>query len=312
MSNIQFSLFPNQATIHFIRTAGAMLELPVRTTATAIIYYHQFNRFMLMNKGKASMRNNHIVDEMLPLNTCEELLAMTCLLLACKATDVSRKVRDIVNVGYRYYHPKQEPLQIDETYFQMRGSLVTGELLLVRALGYNLEVALPFTFCLHVLRAMAAVSWFVNYAKDDPNEHHQQQAPYTHLVRSGSPDFQRDVWRHMEQEMSPELSTIARLAWAFCWDSISSPKIILTRNPTEIALGCLYLALRTCQAELPMTINQWVDTWGTSENLSVQNIRDVVTDLLDLFAGQSDRTPLPSENKTQDQQQRPQSTPALT
>lgn len=47
----------------------------------------------------------------------------------------------------------------------------------------------------------------------------------------------------------------------------------MTRKPQEIALGCLYLALRTCNAELPVTINQWVDMWGTAENLSVQNIR---------------------------------------
>ena len=84
--------------------------------------------------------------------------------------------------------------------------------------------------------------------------------------------------------------------------SVCSPRIILLRKPAEIALGCLYLALRTCNAELPVTINQWVDMWGTAENLSVQNIRgtlyhwiiqqlliltsvllDVVTDLLDLF-----------------------------
>lgn len=78
----------------------------------------------------------------------------------------------------------------------MRSSLVTGELFLVRALGYDLEVSLPFTYCLHVLRSMSAVPWF-------KNQKHRHQ---------------KDVWRRMEQEMNPELSTIARLAWMFCWD----------------------------------------------------------------------------------------------
>lgn len=102
--------------------------------------------------------------------------------------------------------------------------------------------------------------------------------------------------------MDPELSTIARLAWTFCWDryesentprmkgdmlkrwmifSVCSPRIILTRKPQEIALGCLYLALRTCNAELPVTINQWVDMWGTAENLSVQNIRGMSCQVID-------------------------------
>ncbi|KAI8147476.1 hypothetical protein BJV82DRAFT_508081 [Fennellomyces sp. T-0311] len=149
----------------------------------------------------------------------------------------------------------------------MRSSLVTGELLLVRALGYDLEVSLPFTYCLSVLRDMASVSWFATSSKHDRRH-------------SG---HQRDVWRSMEQgkrlllllllsKMDPELSTIARLAWMFCWDSICSPRIILTRTTAEVALGCLYLALQLCQAELPVNMNQWVDMWGASENISVQNV----------------------------------------
>lgn len=55
----------------------------------------------------------------------------------------------------------------------------------------------------------------------------------------------------------------------------------MTRKPQEIALGCLYLALRTCNAELPVTINQWVDMWGTAENLSVQNIRGMSCQVID-------------------------------
>ena len=113
-----------------------------------------------------------------------------------------------------------------QTYFRMRSSLVTGELLLVRALSFDLEVTLPFTYCLHVLRAMAAVSWFNKAGNEDKRERRRS--------RSGSPDYHKDIWRHMEQgkviddisyicltyriEMDPELSTIARVAWTYCWD----------------------------------------------------------------------------------------------
>lgn len=118
-----------------------------------------------------------------------------------------------------------------QTYFRMRSSLVTGELLLVRALSFDLEVTLPFTYCLHVLRAMAAVSWFNKAENEDKRERRRS--------RSGSPDYHKDIWRQMEQgkivndtsyiyltyliiEMDPELSTIARLAWTFCWDRYGS------------------------------------------------------------------------------------------
>ncbi|KAI9492435.1 cyclin-like protein [Zychaea mexicana] len=271
-------LIPNLASIHFLRQAGAMLDLPVRTTATAIMYYHQFNRFMLLNKGGKPTRNDRLVDESMPLNTNEELLTTTCLHLACKMTDVPRKVRDLVNVGYRYYHPKEGILQIDETYFKMRSSLVVGELLLVRALGYDLEVSLPFTYCLNVLRGMASVSWFAASSVAATT------VPSTKQDRRVSSGHQKDYWRSMEQEMDPELSTIARVAWMFCWDSICSPKIVLTRTTAEVALGCLYLALELSHTELPVNMNQWVDMWGASENISVQNVCDVVTDLIELFA----------------------------
>ncbi|KAG2227032.1 hypothetical protein INT45_006439 [Circinella minor] len=305
---LQLSLVPNLASIHYLRQAGAMLDLPVRTTATAIMYYHQFNRFMLLNKGKKPERNDRFVDENMPLYMNEELLTTTCLHLACKMTDVPRKVRDLVNVGYRYYHPKEGILQVDETYFKMRSSLVVGELLLVRALGYDLEVSLPFTYCLNVLRGMASVTWFATSSKQD---------------RRSLPGNQKDYWRSMEQEMDPELSTIARLAWMFCWDSICSPRIILTRTTAEVALGCLYLALKLSQAELPMNMNQWVDMWGASENISVQNVCDVVTDLIELFDHcptteelpntSSSSTPPPSlqpSNSSASQQQKPPSSPA--
>lgn len=78
-----------------------------------------------------------------------------------------------------------------QTYFRMRSSLVTGELLLVRALSFDLEVTLPFTYCLHVLRAMAAVSWFNKAGNEDKRERRRS--------RSGSPEYHKDIWRHMEQ-----------------------------------------------------------------------------------------------------------------
>jgi len=43
-----------------------------------------------------------------------KLLTTTCLLLACKATEMPRKVRDLVNVGFRYYHPEEQLLNADE------------------------------------------------------------------------------------------------------------------------------------------------------------------------------------------------------
>lgn len=50
-----------------------------------------------------------------------------------------------------------------------------------------------------------------------------------------------------------------------------------------IGLGCLYLALRTSEVEMSMSMSEYVDMWGASENISVQAVRDVITDLLEFY-----------------------------
>ncbi|KAI8636386.1 hypothetical protein BD408DRAFT_426202 [Parasitella parasitica] len=206
------------------------------------------------------------------LHQNEELLTTTCLQLACKATEVPRKVRDIVNVGHRYYHPKGTTLNVDENYFRMRSSLVTSELLLVRALGFDLEVELPFAYCLNVLRGLGSIRYFrADETKKTNKRHHSHTAQ------------QKEVWKKMENDMDPEMSTIARLAWMYVWDSLCSPKIASTHSIPGIGLGCLYLALRTAEVEMSMSMSEYVDMWGASENISVQAVRDVVTDLLDFY-----------------------------
>ncbi|KAF7725618.1 hypothetical protein EC973_009497 [Apophysomyces ossiformis] len=146
---------------------------------------------------------------------------------------------------------------------RMRSSLVTSELLLVRALDYELEVELPFTFCLNTLRGMGLIHYITAHT-----------SPI-------NPGWQKEIMRRMEQDMEDELSAIGRLAWMFLWDGLCSPKIALMHTMPGIALGCLYLALRTANADLPMTMSEWVDMWGASENMSVQAVRGLYKQNLD-------------------------------
>ncbi|KAI7890028.1 cyclin-like protein [Mucor mucedo] len=268
-SSQEVPLIPNMSAIQFLRQTSSMLDLPIRTTATAVVYFHRFNVFM-SNQEK----NIHVdgsINAQDALYTNEELLTTTCLQLACKATEVPRKVRDLVNVGYRYYHPNSTTLNVNESYFRMRSSLVTSELLLVRALGFDLEIELPFAYCLNVLRGLGSVRYFItDEARKQSKRHHHHPA-------------QKEIWKRMEHDMDPEMSTIARLAWMYVWDSLCSPKIALTHSIPGIGLGCLYLALRTSNVEMSMSMNEYVDLWGASENISVQAVRNVITDLLEFY-----------------------------
>ncbi|KAI9355554.1 cyclin-like protein [Pilaira anomala] len=92
-------LIPNMSAIQFLRQTSSMLDLPIRTTATAIVYFHRFNVFISNREKVVNMDGSINAEDALYNN--EELLTTTCLQLACKATEVPRKVRDLVNVGYR-------------------------------------------------------------------------------------------------------------------------------------------------------------------------------------------------------------------
>ncbi|KAI9283416.1 hypothetical protein BY458DRAFT_10422 [Sporodiniella umbellata] len=151
----------------------------------------------------------------------------------------------------------------------MRASIVTTELLLVRALGFDLEVELPFAYCLNVLRGLASVGYFA-----------ASEAKKVSRRQSYHPPSQKEVMKRVENDMTPEMSAIARLAWVYIWDSLCSPKLALANPVSVIGLGCLYLSLRTLQVESSMNINEYVDLWGASENLSVQTVRDFITDFL--------------------------------
>lgn len=67
----------------------------------------------------------------------------------------------------------------------MRSSLVTSELLLVRALGFDLEIELPFAYCLNVLRGLGSVRYFItDEAKKQSKRHHHPA--------------QKEIWKRME------------------------------------------------------------------------------------------------------------------
>ncbi|CAO3614401.1 unnamed protein product [Cunninghamella echinulata] len=186
-----------------------------------------------------------------------------------------REKYNLVNIGYRYFYPEDNILEVSEIYFKMRTTLTNSELLLVRALDFNLEVELPFTFCLTVLRNMGSIPFF-NSLSDTSSA----SSPYINGTTNIS--FQK-IWKQMEQDMPINFNSIARVAWMFVWDSLCCPKLSLKYSIAEVGLGCLYLALRTSYADLQMTMTDWVDMWGASNNISVQTVRDVVMDLIELY-----------------------------
>lgn len=65
---------------------------------------------------------------------------------------------------------------------------MTSELLLVRALGFDLEVELPFAYCLNVLRGLGSIRYFItDETKKHSKRHHHHHHPN-----------QKEIWKRME------------------------------------------------------------------------------------------------------------------
>ncbi|KAJ3326565.1 Cyclin- protein fam58a [Blyttiomyces sp. JEL0837] len=78
----------------------------------------------------------------------EHLIAAAAVHLACKQTEVSRKVRDVINVGYWVLHNESDGYIYTEEdiYWELKESLITAEMFLLRALRFDTNVELPYAF----------------------------------------------------------------------------------------------------------------------------------------------------------------------
>lgn len=111
----------------------------------------------------------------------------------------------------------------------MRSSLVTSELLLVRALGFDLEIELPFAYCLNVLRGLGSVRYFVT---DETRKHGKKH--HHHLS-------QKEVWKRMENGMRHTRRTrrrrTASLTLAFFWYRYRSRDKYNSKISVGVCLG---------------------------------------------------------------------------
>ncbi|KAG0095399.1 hypothetical protein BGZ93_005946 [Podila epicladia] len=305
--------------IELIRIAGEILQFPPATIGTSLVYYHKYRAY-LHQAYKRGERDNEAT------KADEYLFATACLHLACKCTEVSRKVRDLVNVTYRVMNPNQPVLSLStttkptednsttldsipplsnnlqqpltypiappptaQTYWTIRDSLLTTELMLLRILQFDLDVALPFSDVLRIYKGMGMVftptdeeaaqiypdaSNFDVFlpslhqhhhhshsgsSSSTPNKHgtptSTSSAPLSSLPNSG-PHMAPHVGIH------PTLSALVQISITFCIDALCSSTIALNSSSRALAMGAIYLAIRSAGLELPLPFEDWCYAWG--------------------------------------------------
>lgn len=67
-----------------------------------------------------------------------QLVAMTSIYMAGKIEEEELKIRNVINVCYRTFYHDRPPLELDDTFWALRQSIIQTELVIVRVLSFHL------------------------------------------------------------------------------------------------------------------------------------------------------------------------------
>ncbi|KAF9155917.1 hypothetical protein BG015_008059 [Linnemannia schmuckeri] len=294
--------------IELIRIAGEILQFPPVTIGTSLVYYHKYRAY-LHQAYKRGERDNEA------FRADEYLFATACLHLACKCTEVSRKVRDLVNVTYRVMNPGQPALSLSTkvndnsdsssslqqpqqqnthstappptaaTYWHIRDSLLTTELMLLRILQFDLDVSLPFSDVLRIYKGMGmvfsptdeeAANLYPHASNFDvflpAAQNQQQQSSHSSSLspsKHGTPTLPSSSSTASAMSnptphngIHPTLSALVQISTTFCIDALCNSNIALNSSSRALAMGSIYLAIRSAGLDLPLPFEEWCYAWG--------------------------------------------------
>ncbi|KAI9017001.1 cyclin-like protein [Gaertneriomyces semiglobifer] len=216
----------DRSFVEFMLASGRMLKLDRPTVSTAFVYFYKYQEFY--RKCNAETQTTKVDDY---------TIATTCLHLACKNGEVPRKLREIINVAYwlvQGWEGGDPYLAIGDQYWIIKDSIMKTEMILLRVLGFSLQVDLPYTIIIQILQAMSAES----------------------ERRVSKPDRRRsnaDVFHaHPPNELSTtQLRVVAEFALCYASDAYASEDLVSSVSPSDLAAACVYLAMRCVKATPP-------------------------------------------------------------
>ncbi|KAK6533713.1 hypothetical protein TWF694_002644 [Orbilia ellipsospora] len=236
----------NLVACRLIQAAGILMELPQPTISTAIIL---LQRFYLLA----------------PISTSPLLpTSLASLYLSSKLTEHPQKPRDIINI-FKYLLSPASPLHpphlrhasaagpsklrntsnknlyyvSEGDYTALRSLLLATEARILRTLGFNTTVHLPYTLAFNYLQSLGVLS---SSRSDDPSNSNAQ--------KEGEEGGLYTPLQH---------DKLVSTTFAYLTDLLASPsRVYLTHHPHEIAVAGIYIAARDHGVKLPM---QWWEVW---------------------------------------------------
>ncbi|KNC78445.1 hypothetical protein SARC_09120 [Sphaeroforma arctica JP610] len=75
------------------------------------------------------------------------LISLSALYLASKVVECPCRLRDAISVAYCHLHPEQPLLEVNgDLYWELRDSIVTCEMLILRCVNYNVDIVLSHKY----------------------------------------------------------------------------------------------------------------------------------------------------------------------
>ncbi|KAH6598122.1 hypothetical protein BASA50_004003 [Batrachochytrium salamandrivorans] len=283
--------------VTFLVECSDMLLLPQPTLATALVYFHRHQTFYEQHRPAAAPvipagatatkdADSLASNPMLPCMDAQ-LLAATCLHLACKQTETHRKLRDIVNVSYwvstkRSSHGQPQELALDnltlrltctalygydatKTYWTIKDSLTQAEMVLLRILAFKVTVNLPYTYTAQIIQDM------------------QQTYPYKILRRIAQMAFiitndillDRDVYMQVSTAVPSETD----LSWTAT--QVGNRQGLPLPDSRDgvmwiLALSIVYISTLVSAPELTPQVDTWCEEYSTKAPAVIVKVTETI------------------------------------
>ncbi|KAJ1815527.1 hypothetical protein LPJ60_005682 [Coemansia sp. RSA 2675] len=133
----------------------------------------------------------------------------------------------------------------------LRNTMTQAELVLVRILGFNVNVELPHSWIASILYGMA---WW---------------------EQKGVPPDDTEL-------VDVQIKNVARLSWLIANDMVIAG--LVDREPVQaMAAACILIALRESGVPLPAkNLAEWADVWARSSASRVGRVQQLIEDHVDI------------------------------
>uniref|UniRef100_A0A914W0W4 Cyclin-Q n=1 Tax=Plectus sambesii TaxID=2011161 RepID=A0A914W0W4_9BILA len=189
-------MLKHRKVFEYIMEAGVKLEAKSSTVAAAVVICYKFLNRMPPEES----------------SVCPYTIGAACLYLAGKVEEDMLKIRDVTNVCYRVINPNKPPIEVDEDYWNLREGVGRLEYLVLRTMGFQLQLVHPHKFLLHYLVTL----------------------------------------KHWLSPSAWERSPLAETAWTLLRDAYARPDWVTAHSPQTVAIICLNLALRIHSVDFPL------------------------------------------------------------